>query len=95
MAASARDVAHFNLAIDSKLRACDLVGLEIEDVRSGSVVPDRGTVAQRRTGRPVQVRDRGSDAQSDPISPQRSVEEIEHGNPHLGGLLMTDLRLSQ
>lgn len=54
MSASARDLALFNLAIDSKLRASDLVRLKVEDVCSGRVVRDRGVVIQRKTGRPVQ-----------------------------------------
>jgi integrase len=49
-----RDVALFNLAIDSKLRACDLVKLRIDDVSSGAIVRDRATVVQKKTGRPVQ-----------------------------------------
>lgn len=54
MSGSARDLALFNLAIDSKLRACDLVRLKVEDVCSGRVVRDRGIVIQKKTGRPVQ-----------------------------------------
>lgn len=54
MLASARDLALFNLAIDSKLRASDLVRLKVEDVCSGRLVRDRGVVIQRKTGRPVQ-----------------------------------------
>ena len=54
MSACARDLALFNLAIDSKLRASDLVGLKVEDVCSGRLVRDRGVVIQRKTGRPVQ-----------------------------------------
>lgn len=54
MSASARDLALFNLAIDSKLRASDLVRLKVEDVCSGRLVRDRGVVIQRKTGRPVQ-----------------------------------------
>src|SRR6266508_5475839 len=50
-----RDVALFNLAIDSKLRACDLVKLRIDEVSSGAMVRDRATVIQKKTGRPVQL----------------------------------------
>ena len=49
-----RDLALFNLAIDSKLRGCDLVALQIGDVCVGGRVRDRGTVIQKKTGRPVQ-----------------------------------------
>ena len=54
MSASARDLALFNLAIDSKLRASDLVRLKVEDICSGTLVRDRGVVTQLKTGRPVQ-----------------------------------------
>lgn len=54
MSASARDLALFNLAIDSKLRASDLVHLKVEDVCSGPVVRDRAVIIQLKTGRPVQ-----------------------------------------
>lgn len=50
-----RDLALFNMAIDSKLRACDLVRLRVADVTHGnSGVLSRTTVVQRKTGRPVQ-----------------------------------------
>jgi integrase len=49
-----RDLAMFNLAIDSKLRGCDLVRLRIDDVFAGGRVRDRATVIQKKTGRPVQ-----------------------------------------
>ena len=49
-----RDLAMFNLAIDSKLRGCDLVRLKIDDVSAGGRVRDRATVIQKKTGRPVQ-----------------------------------------
>src|SRR5258708_36777949 len=49
-----RDLALFNLAIESKLRACDLVKLRIDDVSSGPMVRDRATVVQKKTLRPVE-----------------------------------------
>ena len=49
-----RDLALFNLAIDSKLRGCDLVSLQVDDVCAAGRVRDRGTVIQKKTGRPVQ-----------------------------------------
>ena len=49
-----RDLAMFNLAIDSKLRGCDLVNLHVRDVTLGSRVLARATVVQRKTQRPVQ-----------------------------------------
>ena len=48
-----RDLAMFNLAIDSKLRGCDVVALKVEDVAPNGYCADRATVRQRKTGRPV------------------------------------------
>ena len=48
-----RDLALFNLAVDSKLRGCDLVGLRVSDIYLGDAVRLRATVCQRKTGRPV------------------------------------------
>jgi integrase len=48
-----RDLAMFNLAIDSKLRGCDVVGLKVEDIAPHGIAVDRATVRQRKTGRPV------------------------------------------
>ncbi|UUX52256.1 tyrosine-type recombinase/integrase [Nisaea acidiphila] len=44
----------FNLAIDSKLRGCDLVSLKVEDVQVSGRIRERATIVQRKTGRPVQ-----------------------------------------
>ncbi|MBR1149031.1 tyrosine-type recombinase/integrase [Bradyrhizobium sp. AUGA SZCCT0431] len=49
----ARDLAMFNLAIDSKLRGCDVVAIRVEDVAAGGYTADRATVRQKKTGRPV------------------------------------------
>jgi len=49
-----RDLALFNLAIDSKLRGCDLVSLRINDVSQGRSIFHRAIVMQRKTSRPVQ-----------------------------------------
>ena len=49
-----RDLAMFNLAIDSKLRGCDLVSLRLRDVSHGLTIATRATVLQRKKGRPVQ-----------------------------------------
>jgi integrase len=48
-----RDLALFNLAIDSKLRGCDVVALRIEDVAPNGYAVGRATVRQKKTGRPV------------------------------------------
>ena len=50
----ARELALFNLAIDSKLRGCDLVGLRVHDVFQGHHVAPRAIVMQKKTQRPVQ-----------------------------------------
>jgi integrase len=49
-----RNLALFNLAIDSKLRACDLVSIRVNDVTQGYKVVQRATVMQKKTKRPVQ-----------------------------------------
>ena len=49
-----RDLALFDLALDSKLRGCDLVALRVSDVLSASAVKRRVMILQRKTGRPVQ-----------------------------------------
>ena len=48
-----RDLAMFNVAIDSKLRGCDLVKLRVSDVHLGEGVRLRTTIVQQKTGRPV------------------------------------------
>ena len=54
LADNLRDLALFNLAIDSKLRGCDLVRLKVADLVVGGSVRDRVSVIQSKTGRPVQ-----------------------------------------
>jgi integrase len=49
-----RELALFNLAIDSKLRGCALVGLRVHDVVQGREVVPRAMVMQKKTQRPVQ-----------------------------------------
>ena len=49
-----RDLAMFNLAIDSKLRGCDLVNLRVRDITHGNQILYRAMVVQRKTQRPVQ-----------------------------------------
>src|SRR5881275_2222961 len=49
-----RDRAMFDLAIDSKLRGCDIVKIRIGDLVSGGRVRPRAIVIQRKTRRPVQ-----------------------------------------
>jgi site-specific recombinase XerC len=49
-----RELALFNLAIDSKLRGCDLVCLRVKDVVATGEVKSRAIIVQKKTGRPVQ-----------------------------------------
>ncbi len=86
-----RDLAMFNLAIDSKLRACDLLKLSVSDVSQGNRVASRAMVMQQKTGQPVQfeiteqTRQAASDwiqranlCSSDHLFPSRL-----HRSPHL------------
>jgi len=54
IAGRVRDLALFNLAIDSKLRSCDLITLKVKDIANGRTVSRRAMVIQRKTGTPVQ-----------------------------------------
>ncbi len=49
-----RDLALFNLAIDSKLRACDLVKLRVQDVSHSGRISKRAMIMQQKTHQPVQ-----------------------------------------
>ena len=53
MESKTRDLALFNLAIDSKLRGCDVVAIRVEDVAPNGYALDRATIRQKKTGRPV------------------------------------------
>lgn len=50
-----RDLALFNLAIDSKLRGCDLVKIRVSDVVHGESILPRASVVQQKTGKPVRL----------------------------------------
>jgi integrase len=54
VANNTRELALFNLAIDSKLRGCDLVQLKVSDVAPGGRIASRTMVMQQKTHRPVQ-----------------------------------------
>jgi integrase len=54
MTKNIRELALFNLAIDSKLRGCDLVTLRISDVAQSNRVSSRAIIMQHKTHRPVQ-----------------------------------------
>ena len=48
-----RDLALFNLAIDSKLRGCDVVAVKVDDIAPNGYAVERASVRQKKTGRPV------------------------------------------
>ena len=54
LAERTRELALFNLAVDSKLRSCDLVKLRVRDVTHGDRVVSRAILMQQKTRRPVQ-----------------------------------------
>ena len=54
MESRVRELALFNLGIDSKLRGCDLVSLKVRDICHGDQVASRAVVMQHKTQRPVQ-----------------------------------------
>jgi integrase len=88
---SKRDLAIFNLAIDSKLRACDLVKMRIDDICSGNNVRHRATIVQKKTGRPVQFEITGQSRSSIeawlpmlPMSGSRYLFPSRlHASPHI------------
>ena len=49
-----RELAMFNLALDSKLRACDLIKLKVRDIAHGSAIQSRAILIQQKTQKPVQ-----------------------------------------
>ena len=53
MASRVRELALFNLGIDSKLRGCDLVNLKVRDICHGDQVAARAIVLQQKTQQPV------------------------------------------
>ncbi len=53
MANKVRDLALFNLAIDSKLRSCDLIKLILRDISAGGGIAHRAMIMQQKTGQPV------------------------------------------
>ena len=59
-----RDLALFNLSLDSKLRGCDLLRIKVSDVRTGGDIRSRAKITQKKTGNPVQfeIMDQSRDA---------------------------------
>ena len=86
-----RELALFNLAIDSKLRSCDLVNLRVRDVCHGERVATRAIVMQQKTRRPVQFeiteQTRGSVSAWIRLAGRRSDDFLFpsrlHGSAHL------------
>ncbi len=86
-----RELALFDLAIDSKLRACDLVRLRVRDVSHGDRVAARAIVMQQKTKRPVQfeITEQTKDAVASWITQARLKPEDHlfpsrlHESPHL------------
>jgi hypothetical protein len=92
MEGRARDLAMFNLAINSKLCGCDVVAFRVEDVAAGSYTADRATVRQKKTGRPVRfelseqtrqpVGDEGCQQEARRVLVHRSARrESQHDDP--------------
>jgi site-specific recombinase XerC len=71
-----RDLTLLNIAIDGKLRGCDLVRLQVDDVSAGGRVRDRGTVTQKKTGRPVQFESRSRPGPRSVIGCRKSNSEM-------------------
>jgi integrase len=70
-----RDLALFNLAIDSKLRGCDLVSIAVEDIAPHGYTLNRATIRQRKTGRPVrfEITEQTRQAVEDLLTASRSA----------------------
>jgi integrase len=87
-----RDLAMFNLAIDSKLRGCDVVSLKVGDVAPHGTV-DRAAVRQRKTGHPVrfELSEQTREAVDDYIrsTPRRVGEFLFPSRRHMDRCLTT------
>ncbi|MGZ8160917.1 MAG: tyrosine-type recombinase/integrase [Methylobacter sp.] len=91
MAKNTRELALFNLAIDSKLRGCDLVKLKVCDVAQGGRVSSRAIILQQKTHRPVQfeITEQTRDSLANWISQAQLKSEQYlfpsriHDSPHL------------
>lgn len=91
MAGNKRDLALFNMAIDCKLRGCDLVRLKVNDVYAAGLVKERASMIQSKTGKPV----RFEITETTRLPLERWISDPEmigleflwpsriHGSPHL------------
>ena len=88
-----RDLAMFNLAIDSTLRGCDVVALKVEDIAPSGYSIDRATVRQKKTGEPVkfEITEQTRQAVDDYIRTARKKpgEFLFTGRYGLGGCMST------
>jgi len=88
-----RDLAMFNLAIDSKLRGCDVVALKVEDIAPHGYAVDQASVRQKKTGQPVrfEVTEHTREAVDDYIraTGKKSGEFLFGGRRSLGRCLTT------
>jgi integrase len=93
LAGRTRDLALFNLAIDSKLRGCDVVRLRVEDVAPHGYAVDRATVRQNKTGLPVrfEITEQTRQAIDELLaaSPNRPGDFLFHGRRGKGRYLST------
>ena len=92
MAGRSRDLALFDLGIDSKLRGCDLVKLRVRDVCHGDQIAPRAIIMQQKTQRPVQFEITPSTREAVGTWIQQATLKSEdylfpsriHNAPHLG-----------
>lgn len=78
LAGMTRDLAMFNLALDSKLRGCDLVRLRVQDICRAEAVASRASILQRKTRRPVQFEI--SDATREAVAAWVNMRRLEPGS---------------
>lgn len=83
IAGRTRDLALFNLAIDSKLRGCDVVSLRVDDVAPHGYAVDRATVRQSKTGRPVRFEITEQTRQA--VDDHLAATQKRHGDFLFGG----------
>src|SRR5262245_523824 len=72
-----RDLALFNLAIDSKLRGCDVVAVRVDDIAPSGYALDLATVRQKKTGKVSAVRADGANAAGHRVSEANRLEAGE------------------
>ena len=82
-----RELALFDLGIDSKLRACDLLKLKVRDVCHGERVAARAIVLQQKTSRPVQfeITEPTRTAEATGAPPRRADQAGRQGDGNAGG----------